>query len=194
MTETAAVADASVLINLIAAGCFTEVANAAGIHTIYATKQVICELQAKSVFATEERRTALATVETVVLDPDGRAYNNYMQMIDEDRLDDGEASTIAYAHSLDLPALIDERRGMRICRKIGGRSFTSVDLFRRAEQGGTLTREKIAEAVFRALIDAKMWVAQQDEQWVLSLIGRERAKRCLSLRERIRESGSDPSR
>ena len=181
-----AVADASVLINLIHSGSFAGMVSAAGM-SLCATGQVLRELQAGDAeFDSGRLRSALAGVERVELS--SKAHGEYRQLTQgqlEHSLDDGEAETIAYAHDLSLPALMDERKGIGFCEQKGIDFFTSVDVFRRALKGG-LGRAAVAEAVYRALKDGNMGVRPEDLCWVASLIGKQRAKSCPSLPERFR--------
>ena len=102
-------------------------------------------------------------------------------------LDDGEATTLAYALERNLPVLMDDRKGLRACKREKVAFLTSVDVFRRALQGG-MRRAVVAVAVYKALQNGKMQVQPDDEKWVLRLIGKQRAKGCLSLPVRLRNT------
>ena len=187
MLKVLAVADASVLINLISSGSFASVVTAADMR-LRATEKVIGELQAGGTGSDAGRlvRSALARIEVARLS--GKAIGRRRQLSHSRlmrSLGDGEATTIAYAHASGLPALMDERKGMKVCQQAGIDCFTSVDVFRRALKGG-LSQAAVAEAVYRALQDANMGVRPEDQRWVVDLIGRQRAKSCRSLPERIR--------
>jgi len=49
-----------------------------------------------------------------------------------------------------------------------------------------LTDNHLSEAVFNALVDARMRVPLDEENWVRALIGKDRAAKCTSLRKRVR--------
>jgi predicted nucleic acid-binding protein len=98
-------------------------------------------------------------------------------------LDDGEAATIAYAAESDAVAILDERKAIRICTvrypqmAIG----CSVDLFAHPSVIAALGKASLADAVFAALQHARMRVLPHHIDWVIVLIGQERARMCPSL-------------
>ena len=106
-------------------------------------------------------------------------------------LDDGEAATIAFAVERGAVALIDERKAMRICADrfpdlaIG----CTVDVFAQRDVQAALGR-RLADAVFNALDRGRMRVPDHYGQWVVDLIGKERAAGCHSLPKRFRGGGS----
>lgn len=104
-------------------------------------------------------------------------------------LDDGEAATIAYAASAGMTAVIDERKATRLCAihfpKLAISS--TVDILCRVEVGRTLGNTALGDAVFRALRDGRMQVLPHNVQWVLALIGAERAAECPSLPKHARK-------
>ena len=102
---------------------------------------------------------------------------------DVDTLDDGEAATIAYAVEKQGVAIIDERKAKRICRA----RFTqlhvasTIDLIGLDVVASALGPRLHAESVFKALMDGRMRVLPEHLDWVVGLIGTERAAQCLSL-------------
>lgn len=98
-------------------------------------------------------------------------------------LDDGEAATIAYALSMGTQVAIDERKASTICSQRFPNLIVSstVDLLSDAVVEEKLGRERLSEAVFRALLHGRMQVSERNIAWVLDLIGREKASACTSL-------------
>jgi predicted nucleic acid-binding protein len=98
-------------------------------------------------------------------------------------LDDGEAATIAYAVANNGIALIDEKKANRICAQRFSelRLACTVDIFMHPEVQSELGREMLADTVFNALCHGRMRVFPQHVDWVIELIGVERALIALSL-------------
>jgi len=103
-------------------------------------------------------------------------------------LDDGEAATIAYAVSKDAAAVIDERKATNICaQRFPGLAICStVDILARPEVRKVLGDEELSNAVFRALVHGRMRVFSHHFEWVVALIGAERAAACTSLPQAVR--------
>ena len=101
----------------------------------------------------------------------------------KDTLDDGEAATIAYALEHDATALIDERKANGICASQypGLAVGCTVDLLASDKIQAKLGRDRLANAVFCALYYGRMRVLAHHADWVVDLIGVERAARCRSL-------------
>ena len=105
-------------------------------------------------------------------------------------LDDGEAATIAYTLSHDGTALIDERKATRMCaeRFPQLRVACTVDLLIHPNVQQQLGLDLMADAVFKALHDGRMGVLPHHLEWIVGLIGDERAARCPSLPRQVRVS------
>lgn len=103
-------------------------------------------------------------------------------------LDDGEAATIAYAVEHGATALIDERKANRICaeRFSALRTGCTVDLFAHDAIEAALGRNGLSDAVFNALYHGRMRVLAKHLDWVVNLIGSERAAQCSSLPASVR--------
>ena len=97
--------------------------------------------------------------------------------------DDGEASTIAYAVEHGIAPVIDERKGLNICRTRfpALKPKTTVDLFADPAVTEALGRDTVAGAVFLALRDARIRMAVEHLAWVIDQIGPDRATLCPSL-------------
>ena len=105
-----------------------------------------------------------------------------------DTLDDGEAATIAYALEHCATALIDEKKAIKLCAERFGTLITgcSIDLMAHVTIADTLGRNRLAEAIFNALYYGRMRVPIAHVDWVIDLIGHDRARKCVSLPRSIR--------
>jgi hypothetical protein len=103
-------------------------------------------------------------------------------------LDDGEAATIAMAFELRGVAVIDESKGRRLALQFapGVSLLASIDFFCHPLVERVLDGS-LADAVFNALQQARMQVLPSHHDWVVQLIGPERAPLCLSLPRSIRQ-------
>ena len=103
-------------------------------------------------------------------------------------LDDGEAATIGHAVARNGVALIDEGKAVRICVQLypALRIGCSVDIFAHPEVQTALGRETLADAVFNALCHGRMRVFSRHVEWVVALIGIDRARLCTSLPASVR--------
>jgi hypothetical protein len=120
----------------------------------------------------------------------GNAWSTFYSLVGADPtddLDDGEAATLAYAHHFNGVAVIDERKARRVAsmRFPELELWSSVDIFRRPEVCDALGA-KLGEAVFSALVNARMRVFARDQEWVENIVGKDRARECPSLRRRGR--------
>ena len=101
----------------------------------------------------------------------------------EKTLDDGEAATIAYGLETGAIALIDERKANRICaerfREL--QVASTVDILAHGAVQRALGTEGLADAIWNALNRARMRVLPKHLDWVIRLIGPERAAQCSSL-------------
>jgi predicted nucleic acid-binding protein len=109
-------------------------------------------------------------------------------------LDDGEAATIAYAAERGAVAILDEKKGTRLC---GSRFptvgvITTVDLMLHPKVRLTLGNDPFAEAIFAALRNARMAVFPRHLEEIVRLIGPERAAQCPSLPKGFRASAQKP--
>jgi predicted nucleic acid-binding protein len=182
------VVDASVVINLNASGSAAEVLRAVP-NPVLVVGVVIDELRAP----TRSRRNDAALLARLVgegliaeVSIEDLKQDHFERLVlgdDVDTLDDGEAATIAYAVEKQGVAIIDERKAKRICRA----RFTqlhvasTIDLIGLDVVVSALGPRLHAESVFKALIDGRMRVLPEHLDWVVGLIGTERAAQCLSL-------------
>lgn len=190
LTDPAAqlVADASTIINLVATGKAQAIVSALP-NRVVVVDVVPGELETGRARgrAACERLKELATagvVDIVELGDDAAPYFEDLVIGPAAAtLDDGEAATIAYALAHAGTALIDERKATRICaeRFPQLRVACTVDVFIHMDVQRQLGPDLMAEAVFKALRDGRMGVLPHHLEWVVRLIGQERAALCPSL-------------
>jgi predicted nucleic acid-binding protein len=189
------VADASTIISVNATGCAKRVIKA--LPNRVAVVDVVSEeleggRQSKRQDADLLKKLVDAGhVEIVQLDAKGEEY--FEQLVvgaAQMTLDDGEAATIAYAVANEGIALIDERKANRICaeRFPELRIASTADIFMHSDVQSELGREGLADAVFNALCLGRMRVFPGHADWVIGLIGKDRARSCASLTRLIRVS------
>lgn len=105
-------------------------------------------------------------------------------------LDDGEAATIAYAIDTNASVIIDERKARRLCSnrfphiQLG----CTLDLLSHQAVQHALGQARLANALHKALLSARMRVLPHFVNWVVNLIGNERAAACHCLPETVRQA------
>lgn len=189
------VADASTIINLIATGNAGEVLSALP-NRVVVVDHVPAELEtgrARGRAAYDGLKTLVAggMIEIVTL-PDSAVTHFEGLVIGAavETLDDGEAATIAYALACAAVPLIDERKATRICaeRFPHLRVACTVDVLVHPEVQRRLGSEVLQESVFNALQHGKMGVLPQHLEWVVTIVGVDRAELCTSLPQRFRHA------
>lgn len=182
------VADASVVINLVATGQAAAIMSALP-STIVLVDQVAVELdfgRRKGRRQPDGHRALVSRgyADVVRLGNVGLSYfSKLVSGTAATTLDDGEAATIAYAAEHGIPVLIDERKATRVCRERFAKLSIActVDLLAHPTVGRALGRAKLSEAVFNALYHGRMRVPPHHREWVVDVVGVERARRCSSL-------------
>lgn len=98
-------------------------------------------------------------------------------------LDDGEAATIAIAASRRFRAVVDERKGRARAAALMADEEPgwSLDLLRHPNVLQSLDELQASEAVYLALRHGRMRIPAQCGEYVVGLIGRERALECSCL-------------
>lgn len=191
--EALLVADASTVINLNASGCARKVLDALP-NRFVVVDAVPLELAGGRQRLRQDsdllnKLVNSNSVEIVRLD-DGAAKDFEQLVVGAAAmtLDDGEAATIAYAVSQNAVALIDERKAIRICgeRFPNLRIGCTVDIFAHPEVQRALGKDVLSNAVFNALYQGRMRVLSRHVEWVVELIGAERAGLCVSLPSSVR--------
>ncbi|TLG72593.1 hypothetical protein [Methylocystis sp. B8] len=195
LTDSTAVIvmDASTAINMNATGCAARILRALP-NRIAITEVVMAELaddrrsgRRDSELIVELQKAGLIAV-VPLSESQERHFESLVIGCGVDTLDDGEAATISYAAETGATALIDERKANRICgeRYPLIRIGCTVDLFVHANVRTSLGDSGLAEAVFAALQQARMRVLPHHLDWVVRLIGQERAQECPSLPRAVR--------
>lgn len=191
--DAVVVADTSVIINLNA----TE--RAAEILTSLPFRVVVTEIVAGEL--SEDRRSGRRDAELLaalvqaghvqVVPLDDAGLDVFSELVigpAGETLDDGEASTIAYAVEHGVAPVIDERKGLKIrgARFPSLRPKCTVDLFADPAVMAALGRTSLADAIFQTLRHARMRVPPEHLAWVIALIGADRAALCPSLPKAVR--------
>lgn len=176
--------DASVFINLSASGA------ASAILQALPNRVLIVDIAAGEVRVDaktgrpdgdtlQELLASPQILDSVTLDANGLALFESLVL----ELDDGESATIAAAANRSAIAVLDERRARKIC---GAQlpdvvQASTLDLFAHPAVERALGRDGLADAVHAALQYARMHVRADQRDWVVDLIGRERAAECNSI-------------
>jgi predicted nucleic acid-binding protein len=191
--RTFLVADASVVINLNASGCAQEVLEALTLN-LKVVDVVPGELEEgrhrqRQDAALLEKLAVSGHVEIVQLDETGQTY--FEQLVAgpaQTTLDDGEAATIAYGVARGGVVVIDEVKANRICAQCfpNLQLACSVDIIAHPAVGNALGSKALSDAVFKALFEGRMRVFPRHLDWVVDLIGCERARLCSSLPGSVR--------
>jgi len=190
-----AVADASVWINLAATGCADRILGFYG-ATVEITQTALSELERgrlKGRQAADEVAALLHLGLTRVVDLDPQDEELFLSLVAGDAaqtLDDGEATTLVHAQRAGTTAFIDERKATSLAavRFPGLMVASTVDLlFAPAVRGG-LGEVGLGDAVYGALVDAKMRVATHHAAEVIACVGHARAEGCTSLPASVRSA------
>ena len=189
------VADASAIINLNASGCAHDIIRALPNKFVVAS-DVADELEEGRRHGRQDADMLAAlvkdgAVEMVELDDDsGGHFERLVVGPAAMTLDDGEAATIAYAVTHQGLAVIDETKATRLCARLYPALPVSctVDILAHSAVLQALGRDRLADAVYKALRDGRMRVFEQHTRWVLDLIGPERAAGCSSLPRTARKA------
>ena len=203
LTDPASIvaADASTVINLNATGCAREVIQA------IPNKVVVLDAVASELHEGRRRGrrdadllaelVAARVVEVVELDDSsGIHFERLVVGAAAMTLDDGEAATIAYAYRHHAVAIIDERKATRLCAEMfpSLRVGSTVDILAHPSVEERMGKRMLAEAVFNALQNGRMRVFPRNVEWVVNLIGQERAAGCASLPNSVRKAGRSETR
>jgi len=188
------VVDTSTVINLNATGCTEEILKAlpyrvAMVDTA-ADEIRDCGSRARNDASKFADLVRANLIEVVTLDEGGLLlYEGLVIGAASETLDDGEAATIAFAARINALAVIDERKALRLCasRFPNVRLGSTVDLFAHPAVQRALGSTALADAIHRALLDARMRVLPHHLAGVLDLIGPVRAAQCPCLPRSVRE-------
>ena len=184
------VADTSTIINLNASGSSREILRAVPNRVVVA-EALLPELEAgkqDADYLKELINDGLVEIITIG-DVGTQHFEDLVIGPATATLDDGEAATIAIAIEQQGIALIDERKAHRICseRYPDLRIGCTVDIFAHPEVLRALGEQKLALSVLNALTDARMNVLPHHVDWVVKLIGPDKAAHCHSLPKSVRQ-------
>ena len=188
---TAFVLDASVLINFLGSGAAERLLTALPGPALVADRafrEVLRDPSGR--IPSTDIRQALVEAGLVEVRPlEGTQALLYLELAsapDPDRLDDGEAATVALAVACGAVPVLDETKARRVYRsRFPGRPLESTaGLFRRLNDGERLPPDDLRSALYQALRQARMHVVSEEREWVVRTLGPELAKQCPSLGRR----------
>lgn len=187
------VGDASVWISLVASGHSDAILRAIP-NRVVITDVAIEELErgrarGRSTIEGVEKLISAGLLSSVVCPEEAEPV--YFELLGgnaAETLDDGEACTLAYALHAQGCALIDEKKATAIAdRRFPKLALLStVDLMLSQYVQAALGPAKTTDALYAALMDAKMRVPSRLIDQVCNLLGDDRIRGCLSLPRRTR--------
>lgn len=188
------VPDASVLINLNATGCAVQILESLT-NKIAITEVVIRELEAgrakgRTDAALVDHLIERRLVDRVALTAEcEEAFLGLVAGSGQATLDDGEAATIAWAAAHMGAPVIDEKKGLAICRERfpALKPCSTLDIFVHQAVRENLGTPGLSDALYNALLHARMRVPEDRIAWVVGVIGQSRARECASLPRSVRE-------
>jgi predicted nucleic acid-binding protein len=159
------VADTSTVINLIATGCAPAIVKAVP-NRIWAVDVIPGELDIGRPRGRQDAErlqelVAAGQIEIVALsDPGWQHFETLVAGPAQETLDDGEAATIACAADRGAVAILDEKKGTRICRLRFPNVdiISTVDVLLHPQVRLKLGEGAFVDAVFAALREARMAV------------------------------------
>lgn len=190
------VIDASVVINLAATGCGADILTCLR-RPVFVAEAVIAELT----LGAEVGRPHAAVLDQwlkhkkvkrkQLSDLAGERFEELVSGSSLNTLDDGEAATIAHALEDEAIAVLDERKATRICAEHFPdlQCISTTDLLLHSNVVDALGKSATADAVYNALVHARMRVPADYHAAVAGLIGSERLKKCFSLPLSVRSLG-----
>ncbi|AZP70733.1 hypothetical protein EJJ20_11640 [Pseudomonas poae] len=192
------VLDASVIINLLATGYASAILQAVP-TPIVITDNVIREIELGAVNGRTEPKQLLELIHNQILKREelsGIALEHFFELVSGSTaasLGDGEAATLALAHSNGSTAVIDEKKATKISfeRFASLRLITTVDILAYEPVRISIGEDALAMATLHALKHARMQVRENQFDWIQELIGWESISLCPSLRRlaRLKEAG-----
>ncbi len=105
-------------------------------------------------------------------------------------LDDGEAATIAFSHITNSMVAIDEKKATSLCKE----DYPSldvvsmIDILSHPNVLDSLGEKNLSEAVYNALRTARMRVPLDQVEWVLKVVGSDKASECPSLPRKAKQN------
>lgn len=188
---TAFVLDASVLINFLGSGAAERLLKALPGPALVADRafQEVLRDPSGRIFPADIRQTLAETGLVEVRSLDDAQAQLYLELAsapNPDRLDDGEAATVALALGCGATPVLDETKARRVYRsRFPSQPLEStVGLFQRLNDGARLPPNELRSALHQALLHARMHVAPEHREWVIRVLGPELARQCPSLGRR----------
>ncbi len=190
---TPIVADASVVINLIASGFADTILGPLG-SPLRVPGDVQAEIQSGRSQGREDAdklARLIAGGQVAIVDLAATAIGHFASLVTgaaQHTLDDGEAAAIAYALKHGATVLIDEKKATRLCAERFGHLTvgSTVDLVGCMAVQAALGAD-LADAVFNMLSVGRMRVLPRHLEWVVEQIGPDRAAQCSSLPAKYRD-------
>jgi len=180
------VLDTSVLINLHACKCGGRILCALP-NEILVPEIVVSELKHETSRSNGEYHFVqglIADVIVKVVDLDEKGYEIYGDLVlGSPSLGDGEAATIATATLLSCLPVIDDQKGRNLSQAYlaDSQPAWSLDLFCHPQVVAGLGEELSIKALYHALHDGRMRIHEDHCDYVVSLVGTQRAIECPSL-------------
>ncbi len=116
------------------------------------------------------------------------AYEHYLALVSApspDGLDDGEAATVAHAAEIGGVPVLDERKGTRLASPLCAQApACTLDILSHALVLDLLGKDGVADAIYSALLHARMRVPVFFRPWVVQLVGPDRLLSCSSIPRR----------
>lgn len=187
------IADASVIVNLVASGCAEQLISAIP-NRIAIVEDIIGELDRGMVNGHEDAMVLRHLTDSNLIDvvalseAELEFYEELVCGGASATLDDGEAATIAYCVGSKATPLIDERKANRICRENYPflTPLSSVDVFLLAAEHPDFANGRLGTALYKALRLGRMRVMPHHLDWVVAQIGDDLAAKCTSLPRHVR--------
>lgn len=182
------VLDASVALNLLGSGRPDDILRLLG-RQVVMEQRAVSEVQ-RDPFNGRPGRASLDALQAAGLldyaDLSEAGFQTFLSLTGAspyDDLDDGEAATIAHAEDIGAVPVLDDKKAIRIyaTRRPNAASLTTLDLLSSPEILSGLPESEVADLVFTTLHKARMRVVPAFRDWVVALIGAERAEMCPSL-------------
>ena len=189
------VADASVVINIIASGFDATILGPLG-SPLRVPGEVRAEIEKGRRRGREDAGKLAALVDggqVAIVNLGAAGMSRFSTLVVgalRDTLDDGEAAAIAYALEHRATVLIDEKKATRICAERFPRLTvgSTIDLVGCKAVQAALGAD-LDDAIFNMLSVGRMRVLPRHLDWVVEQIGPHRAAQCAALPARYREDG-----
>jgi predicted nucleic acid-binding protein len=193
------VADASVWINLVAGGRAPDILGAFPLP-LQISRIALEELERgrdKGRITAERMEPLIAAGLVGIIDLPEGAEEVYLSLVAgpaNQTLDDGEAATLALALEVGGTAIIDERKaiGLAASRFPHLRIISTTDLLMSSQLHAVLSKADLADALYAALIYARMRVPDRLLDKVCEWLGPSRIQHCPSLPARVRSGLRSP--